>query len=167
MARARGREGGASAVEFALLLPVLVLLLFGIMYGASLFNTQQTVTQAAREGARFGATLPLSAFGDESFPPDNDWFAAVEARTRSVLANDAPLTLGNTPPRVCVVFTEGNTAETRGDCPGGLTDDLDPDTPPRVQVVTGRPAILELGIARVGPIELTATGIARYEGELE
>jgi Flp pilus assembly protein TadG len=49
------RDRGASAVEFALLLPVLLLLLFGIVDFGRAINAQITLTQAAREGARVAA----------------------------------------------------------------------------------------------------------------
>lgn len=52
--RARG-DRGAAAVEFALLLPVLLLLLFGIIDFGRALNAQITITQAAREGARLDA----------------------------------------------------------------------------------------------------------------
>jgi Flp pilus assembly protein TadG len=45
-------ENGAAAVEMALLLPVLILLLLGIMEFGRAFNTQVTLTNAAREGVR-------------------------------------------------------------------------------------------------------------------
>jgi Flp pilus assembly protein TadG len=45
-------EDGAVAVEFALLLPILVALLLGIMEFSLVLNTQLTLTNAAREGAR-------------------------------------------------------------------------------------------------------------------
>jgi Flp pilus assembly protein TadG len=45
-------ERGAAAVEFALLLPLLVLLVFGIIDFGRAINAQITITQAAREGAR-------------------------------------------------------------------------------------------------------------------
>jgi Flp pilus assembly pilin Flp len=45
-------EGGAAAVEFALLLPLIVLLLFGIIEFGLAFNTRIQATNAAREGAR-------------------------------------------------------------------------------------------------------------------
>ena len=47
-----GREGGAAAVEFALLLPLLVLLLFGFIQFGLAFNTRIQATNAAREVAR-------------------------------------------------------------------------------------------------------------------
>ncbi|WP_299954480.1 TadE/TadG family type IV pilus assembly protein [uncultured Modestobacter sp.] len=45
-------ERGAAAVEFALVVPVLLLLLLGIMEVSAAFNTQATLSAAAREGAR-------------------------------------------------------------------------------------------------------------------
>jgi Flp pilus assembly pilin Flp len=45
-------ERGAAAVEFALLLPLLVLLIFGMIDFGRAINAQITITQAAREGAR-------------------------------------------------------------------------------------------------------------------
>ena len=47
-----GREDGAAAVEFALLLPLLVLLLFGFIQFGTAFNTRIQATNAAREAAR-------------------------------------------------------------------------------------------------------------------
>ena len=49
------RDRGAAAVEFALLLPVLLLLIFGIIDFGRALNAQITLTQAAREGARLAA----------------------------------------------------------------------------------------------------------------
>jgi Flp pilus assembly protein TadG len=45
-------ERGAAAVEFALLLPLLVALLFGFVEFGIAFNTKIQATNAAREGAR-------------------------------------------------------------------------------------------------------------------
>lgn len=45
-------ERGAAAVEFALVLPILLLLLLGIFEFGRIYNAQLTLTQASREGAR-------------------------------------------------------------------------------------------------------------------
>ena len=50
--RRGGREQGASAVEFALVLPILVLLVFGIITFGIVFARTQGMEAAAREGAR-------------------------------------------------------------------------------------------------------------------
>jgi Flp pilus assembly protein TadG len=55
MARNARRERGAAAVEFALLLPLLLLLVFGLIDFGRALNAQITLTQAAREGARVDA----------------------------------------------------------------------------------------------------------------
>lgn len=49
------RDDGAVAVEFALVLPILVILVFGIIQFGLFFNRQQGVHAAAREGARIAA----------------------------------------------------------------------------------------------------------------
>jgi Flp pilus assembly protein TadG len=51
------REEGAAAVEFAILLPLLMLILFGIIeFGLVLYN-QEVITNASREGARYGIVI--------------------------------------------------------------------------------------------------------------
>lgn len=51
--RSRGQQG-ASAVEFALVMPLLFLVLFGIISFGIVFAQQLALGNAAREGARFG-----------------------------------------------------------------------------------------------------------------
>ncbi len=48
-------ERGAAAVEFALVLPLLVLLVFGIVQFGIAYNRVQGLQAAAREGARRGS----------------------------------------------------------------------------------------------------------------
>jgi Flp pilus assembly protein TadG len=50
-------ERGAAAVEFAMILPLLILLVFGIVQFSIAYNRQQGLHAAAREGARI-ASLP-------------------------------------------------------------------------------------------------------------
>jgi Flp pilus assembly protein TadG len=68
----RRDDRGAAAVEMALVLPFLLLLLFGIIDFGLMLNAQQTVTAAAREGARTYV-----------FTEDED-----EAKARVALASD-------------------------------------------------------------------------------
>jgi TadE-like protein len=53
--RRRSADRGAAAVEFALLLPLLLILVFGIIDFGRMLNAQITLTEAAREGARASA----------------------------------------------------------------------------------------------------------------
>jgi len=48
----RDRERGAAAVEFALVIPVLLLLVFGMLEFSRAYNVQISLTGAAREAAR-------------------------------------------------------------------------------------------------------------------
>lgn len=47
-------QKGASAVEFALVLPLLIVLLFGIIEFGLILYDKAVVTNASREGARYG-----------------------------------------------------------------------------------------------------------------
>ncbi|GAA0214417.1 hypothetical protein GCM10010492_10280 [Saccharothrix mutabilis subsp. mutabilis] len=51
----RTDDRGAAAVEFALLLPILLVLVLGLVDFGRALNAQVTLTQAAREGARVAA----------------------------------------------------------------------------------------------------------------
>jgi hypothetical protein len=48
-------EHGAAAVEMALVLPILLILVFGLIEFGFAFNAQISLTQAVREGVRVGA----------------------------------------------------------------------------------------------------------------
>ena len=52
---ARRRDRGAAAVEMALILPVLLFVLMGLIDFGRAFNAEIQLSQAAREGARFAA----------------------------------------------------------------------------------------------------------------
>jgi hypothetical protein len=52
----RDPEGGQTLVEFALVLPVFLLVVFGLLDVGRLVYTNSTLSQAAREGARLAAT---------------------------------------------------------------------------------------------------------------
>jgi Flp pilus assembly protein TadG len=58
------RSRGAAAVEFAIVLPLLLLIVFGVVDFGRAYNAKVTLAQAAREGARLealSASLSLSA----------------------------------------------------------------------------------------------------------
>ena len=86
--RSRGRgheQGGVAAVEFAVMLPLLVVLVFGIIEFGLVFNTQLSLTGAAREGARVMAI-------------HNDQTAAIDATQSSASMNPAPTVTVNPAP---------------------------------------------------------------------
>lgn len=56
----RGRPRGQALVEFAIVLPILALLLLGIIQFAFIFAAQIGVTNAVREAARIAAVSPTT-----------------------------------------------------------------------------------------------------------
>lgn len=77
MTRSRRSRRGASAVEFALSLPILITVLMGVIALSSYISQLHAVTRAARDGARVGSvTLEgISATGD-----DIEYASEVQAR---------------------------------------------------------------------------------------
>lgn len=59
--RAGGEDRGAAALEFALVVPVLLLLIFGIIEFGLAFQAQLALTHGAREGARLAAVGKFDA----------------------------------------------------------------------------------------------------------
>jgi len=58
-------QSGASAVEFAIVLPILVLLVFGIIEFSVALYDKAMMTNASREGARAGIVFRVSSVTDE------------------------------------------------------------------------------------------------------
>ena len=58
MAGVRRHERGAAAVEFAIVVPLLLLLLFGIISYGYMLSFRQAISQGAAEGARAAAVKP-------------------------------------------------------------------------------------------------------------
>jgi Flp pilus assembly protein TadG len=61
----RGAKKGAAAVEFALILPLFLTLLFCTLDYGWMFFQQLAITSAAREGARAGALAPEGSTNTE------------------------------------------------------------------------------------------------------
>ncbi|MHB1005825.1 MAG: TadE/TadG family type IV pilus assembly protein [Chloroflexota bacterium] len=59
----RRSQIGAAMVEFAIVFPVLFLLILGLIDGARLIFAYNTVSNAAREGARFGIVMGDPGWG--------------------------------------------------------------------------------------------------------
>ena len=55
------REAGQELVEFALILPLLLLLFLGIIEFGRAMLAYNTIANAAREGARYGIVTPIEA----------------------------------------------------------------------------------------------------------
>ena len=81
--RARERERGAAAVEFALVVPLLLVLVFGIISYGYMLSFRQAMSQGAAEGARSGAVW-ASAYDASQ---DTDRVNAARARVEEALAS--------------------------------------------------------------------------------
>jgi Flp pilus assembly protein TadG len=96
-ARARHGDRGAVVVEFALILPILVMLLFGTLTGAICWEQDLAVSHASRQAARYGVTLPTS-----NYTSLDDWLTAVSAR--AVSTADGNLNTNVTGRQICVAY---------------------------------------------------------------
>ncbi len=87
-------EQGASAVEFALIAPLLLVLTFGIIeFGLLLFD-KAVITNASREGARAGVVFSKDAEGNPISVSDVDIRAAVKDYVFSKEGSDILINLG-------------------------------------------------------------------------
>lgn len=103
--RNRGSERGAAAVEFALVVPLLLVLVMGIAEFGRAYNRQAILSGAAREGAR---TMALSG-------------TSATAKTAAVNAAAPTLTLMHS--NVVITFIDSTTGadSTSTSCGTGLS----------------------------------------------
>jgi Flp pilus assembly protein TadG len=159
-ARGRSRgDRGAAIVEFALITPLFFALVLGMFTGGVLANKQMEVTHAAREGGRYGATIPV----DETFS-SGTW--ATHVRDVVVEQSDGQLSAGN----VCVALVEGDTPvpvsgdhTTKTDGSACFDDSASEEIGLRVQVKAVTSGRLEC-VFFSRQIAVTATVTARHEG---
>jgi Flp pilus assembly protein TadG len=110
----RGRgERGASAVEFALVAPVLLLIVFGIVQYGLMFSLRQTLSQASAEGARAAAVAQSGVTSGPYSPSSEAQSAVVAALGSSYACSGGLLTKSGTEVGTCVV------ASTTAACPSG------------------------------------------------
>jgi Flp pilus assembly protein TadG len=90
-------QRGAVAVEFALVIPVLVLLIFGIIEVSRAYNAQVTLTNAARESVRVMAigkndsdAVAMAVSTAEILTPDLDASNVSISRSPAGGANTCP-----------------------------------------------------------------------------
>ena len=97
----RRHEDGAVAVEFALIFPLLAMILLGTVTAGLSYTHSIGLTNAVREGSRFGATAIMPASGW------NGWAADVVTRTQATQFDD-----NNTPKetRICAAIYKKTTS---------------------------------------------------------
>lgn len=101
-----GADDGAAAVEFALLFPLFMLIVFGVINMGFGFNQKINLTQTAREASRYGATLSFDSAGGDV----DDWLTKVADVAESTGGNDLEATR---PGRyICVAHIESGATGT-------------------------------------------------------
>jgi TadE-like protein len=91
-------EGGVAAVEFAILLPLLVVLLFGFIQFGIAFNTKIQATNGAREGARM-VVVGIDSWDDVSGSGKGYWQLVQERAGVGSISNcsvQVPAVIGGT-----------------------------------------------------------------------
>ena len=167
-----GDSRGASIVELAFALPILMMLLVGMVSAGIAYNNQLALTHAAREAGRYGATLPVNP------GTMDDWLATVVNQTVA----DATGTLDTGVPGryVCVAYVHpngtaaGDQTTRRTLTTGGLqasesglqcfTDER-PDSERRVQVVVERNSEFSV-VFFSSDLSLDAEAVNRFEAAL-
>jgi Flp pilus assembly protein TadG len=154
----RRPETGASAVEFALVVPLLVMLLLGVTTAGLGMHNALGTTDAVREGARFGATTlttPVPA-GYAS------WSAAVQAKTVVLSAGSV-----TSDTQVCVKLQKGtSTVLQQSSCTFATSEPPNPTsitaTDCIVKVWARIPVTVNIGVAS-WDIFVVRSSVARYE----
>jgi hypothetical protein len=171
--QSRSNDLGASAVEFALLLPLFLMLVFGGITGGLAVNHKIALTQAVREGARYGSTLPMPPTPTGSA---DDWYTAVLQATRDAAGSD--FVPGQNGATMCIAFVDGasgshtgsiridSTGATGGVSAGSCFDDFTGTNPARpdqrVQAVIGRDVLFDLGLLR-WTVHIESESVVHYE----
>lgn len=144
-------------VEFALVLPIFAMLVVGLFSSAMLYDARMQLTHAAREGARYGATIPV----DQSFA-DGGWADAVERLVRQRVT-------GSIDAEVCVALVVGSPATpvsgdhtTRSDGTACFDDGASGEEERRVQVRLSATRRLDV-VAFSRDVVLTADASSRHE----
>src|SRR5688500_9925226 len=84
IARSRRRarqDRGTALIEFAIVAPLLFMLLMGTITGGIALNDRLAVTNGVREGSRYGATLPVASVPCSSGALLDCWLAEVASVT--------------------------------------------------------------------------------------
>ena len=167
--RARRRQpgrtdGGASLVEFALILPLFVVLIFGMITGGIALSQQNSVKNAVREASRFAAVSPTGTTAPEVQAYLDGVIQQVEDASTGDLADSVD---GK---QICVAHTTNGTVFASRTKTGATTAPLDSTacfsdglgTRPRTQVLAKRRS--EIGaIFFTVPINLSSQSVSRYE----
>ena len=153
-------------VEFALILPLVLMLTFGVVTSALAYNHKIDLTHAAREGARYGATLAqLQCSGTPNPCGTKTWAQVVQ----SVVVERAFGAVSAA--QVCISLVTGNpgTVLASGfsvnspNADGTCYSDGNADSGKRVQVAITKTGDKIDAILFKLPVTLTSQATAKFE----
>jgi Flp pilus assembly protein TadG len=143
-------DRGAALIEFAIIFPILAMLVFGMLTGGIVMNKRMSVTHATREAARYGATVPVDQLGTPGAWADHIQAVAVERSGGQLSADD-----------VCVALMDGTTVTASTDGVACIAGDI--NTGQRVQVSATLPEQeINAIIVRV-PVSIASDATAKFE----
>ena len=163
----RHNEQGTALVEFALILPLVLMLAFGVITAGLTYNHKIDLTHAAREGARYGATLAqLQCSGSPNPCGTQTWAQVVQSVVVQRAAGDL------TASQVCVALVSGNPAAPLGstffvnspNADGTCYSDGNADPGKRVQVGIVKTGDAINGVVFRIPVTLTSQATEKFEG---
>jgi len=158
------REGGAALVEFALVVPLLTLFLFGIVQFGIAYDKQQSINSAAREGARLAA-LDSSTLEDIAL-------RAVAASDMSATGNDPLVEVRDASDVIAGVRCPGGAYSSTADCSSPTSVDEDdeelmpcgrPSASSFVRVLVSTPYDITIPFYGVQPVTIDSEAEFRCE----
>lgn len=152
-------------VEFALVVPLLMVLIMGTLTGGLALSNKQQVTHATREGTRYAATIsPAQTFTSGTWA-ENVRDLVVERSAGDLVASQVCVSLvQGSPAAVVTPATTYSTASGNGPCIAGQTYPVTANDPGlRVQVSASRPATIQLVV--FGQIDVTLHAAATGKSE--
>lgn len=156
--RRERNEAGASAVEFALVFPFLMLVLFGMVTTGFTYSDHLSITNAVREGSRFSAAVDYTQAA---------WATSVRDRVKQTYFN-----AGNSvsDAQICVKIVNSTGATPTGATSWiGSNCGTEPDRPASMatgscvtKVWVKKPADIELIIAPTLNFDIGAESVSYY-----
>lgn len=158
------REGGAAAVEMALVLPLFLALVMGILSGGIAMDHKIGITSAAREAARYGALVPSAQCVDLTKCGGRTWAQLVQSVALERVYGDIPAS------QVCVALVSGPGSSPAALDAGHTTKadgsacyrDSSVDPGQRVQVTMTRYARMQVFFS-AKDLALSARVVSRFE----
>lgn len=101
----RSSESGTAAVELALLLPVLMIILFGVIEFGVAFYRQAILTNASREGARLGIVQSVPPIANAAVDAKIDAYLTAAGLNPATVTRNTPVLTGGVGSNVVVTLT--------------------------------------------------------------